>query len=129
MQPLAVQRELQVAGFDSRLWRTFRRPVATVPKLNRPAAILSFRNRAFEVAVVERVIFNFDRQALVVRVERRTSRHRPRFEDAVELEPKIVVQSRGRVFLNYKAEALCGRDLGLAAGFSGFAEVALRAIS
>ena len=48
-----------------------RHPVAAVPQLHRAAAILAFRNGPFEVAVIERMVLDLDRQPLVVRIERR----------------------------------------------------------
>ena len=57
-----------------------------------------FGNGAFEIAVIERMVLDLDRQPLVVRIERGTARHRPGFEDAVEFQPEIVMQP-GRVVL------------------------------
>jgi hypothetical protein len=64
-------------------------PVAPIPELDRPSTVLAFRDRALEVAVVERMVLDLDRQALVVRVERWTPGDRPRLEDAVQLETEI----------------------------------------
>ena len=76
MQLLAVQGELQVALFEAALG-IVALPIAAVPELHRAAAILALRDRAFEVAVVERMILDLDREALVVRIERRSLGHRP----------------------------------------------------
>ena len=108
MQPLALQREFEVALRQRLLGAllSFRLPVAAVPQHDRAAAILAFRDRAFEIAVVERMIFHLDRKALVVRIERRAFGHRPGFEDAVELKPQVVVQPRGVMFLDDEAPAV-----------------------
>src|SRR5258708_7212915 len=68
MQPLAVQCEFQVSGFESLLRRfaVFGRPVSAVPDLNCPSAVLSFGDRALEIAILQGMIFNFDCQALFV---------------------------------------------------------------
>jgi hypothetical protein len=130
MQVLAVELEFQVAGLERSLRRlvAFGHPVSAAPKLNRPAAVLPLGNRALEVAVLERVIFHFDGETLFARIERRAARHRPRFENAVQLKAEVVVQPRGRVLLYYEAPALRGRDCGIAAWLSGFCEIAFGAV-
>src|SRR5262245_39952892 len=70
---LAREREFQLALAQS-LFRTnpvFWRPQPPVPYHDGAAAILSLRNRAFKVPVVERMILNFDRQPPIARGERR----------------------------------------------------------
>ena len=101
------QRELEIA-LGQRLLRrlvAFRLPVAAIPQHDRAAAILAFGNGPFEIAIVERMIFHLDGEALVMRVERRAAGHGPGFEDAVEFKPKIVVQSRGVMLLNDETKA------------------------
>src|SRR5260221_12572477 len=54
-------------------------------------------------------------------------RNRPRFERSAKLQSKIVVKSRGSVFLDYKAAARAAPgELGF--GLSGFFEVPLSGI-
>ena len=103
-------------------------PVAAVPELHRAAAILALGNGALEVAVVERMILGLHRQPLDLGIERRPLGHRPRQEDAVELEPEIVVQARGIVPLDDEAQFLGGGHGRLARRLVGLAEVALGAI-
>ncbi len=70
MQPAAIQREFQIAG-RQRLFGgfpVFGFPKASIPELNRAAPILAFGDRALEIAVIERVVFNLDRQSFIVRV-------------------------------------------------------------
>jgi hypothetical protein len=75
---------------------------------------LPFRNGAFEIAVVERVVFHLHRQPLVVRIERGPFCHGPGLEDAVEFQPEVIMQTAGIMFLNDKAPSLRRRYLGLA---------------
>ena len=76
-----------------------------------PPPYSPFGNGAFEIAVIERMVFDLDREPLVTRIERRTFGDRPGFEDAVELEPQIVMQPRRVVLLDHKAKMLGGREL------------------
>src|SRR3546814_13341925 len=89
----------------------------------RASAISASGNGAFEPAVIQRVVFGPDGKALVVRIEARTSRHRPAFENAVQLEPQIVMQPGCVMLLDDKAVAACRP--GRAGGFGRFREIAL----
>lgn len=85
VQALAFEGELEVA-LGKRLFRallSLRLPIAAIPQHDRAAAILAFRNRAFEVAIIERMILDLDGQALVVRIERWTFGDSPALEHAV----------------------------------------------
>ena len=109
LQPLAFQSEFQVAALQPLMRIALGNPVAAVPQLHRAAAILALGNGAFEIAIVERVVLDLDRKALVVRIERGPARHRPGLEDAVELEPEIVVQAPRVVPLDDEAQRRGGR--------------------
>src|SRR5690606_23244377 len=124
LQALSVEGELELALFELFLRRAVaeRFPIAPIPKLYRAAAILSFGDRAFEVAVVERMILDLDREALVLRIERWAPRHGPRLEDAVELEPQVEVQARRGVLLNHIAQAPRRFDRQRAARLGGLRE-------
>src|ERR1700760_1362808 len=122
-----MQVEFQVALGKAAL-RIVRIPGAAVPQLNRAATILVFRNGAFEIAIVERMVLDFDREPLVMRVKRWSSRDGPGLEDAVELEAEIVVQPRRGVFLDHEAALLGGRDLDVTRRLRGFLEVTLLAV-
>src|ERR1700676_265845 len=101
VQSLPVQRELQFAACE----RVFGRlaadglPIDAIPQLHGAAAVFALGYRAFKVAVVERVVLDLDGEALVVRIERRAARHRPRREDAAELKAQIVMQPARGMFL------------------------------
>ena len=106
LQLVSVQRELEIAflqrGIDV---GDFRRPRAAVPE-HHDAGAVALRNDAFELAVVQRMILDVHRQPLRLRVERRPFRHRPRQQHAVVLEPEVVVQVAGQVFLHAEERAL-----------------------
>src|SRR3954463_5481998 len=86
-QPLAVHDELEMAFGDLLLRRAVadRLPSAAIPQQHRGAAVLALGDGPLEVAVVEGMILDLDREALVVRVARRSLGHRPRLENTVEL--------------------------------------------
>ena len=100
-----MQGEFQVALLEAALG-IVGLPGAAIPELHGAAAILAVGNSAFEIAVIERVILDLDRQPLVVRIDRGTARHRPGLEDAVELEPEIVMQPRRVVLLDHESPLL-----------------------
>ena len=80
-----------------------RLPGAAVPQHDGAAAILALRDVPFEAAVFERVVLDVDGETLFRRIEARPPRHRPALQNAVELEPEIVVQPRRGVLLNDEA--------------------------
>ncbi len=127
VQALAVERELEVAALKCRLRRlsSFRFPVAAVPELHRAAAVFSLGDRAFEVAVIERMVLDLHREPPLARVERWPFRDRPRLEHAVEFEAEIVVQSRGVVLLDDEASSFGPGYCGSATRFRRFFEIAL----
>ncbi len=105
-----------------------RRPETAIPNHHGAAAVLTFGNGAFEVAVVERMIFDFNGEALDLRIDGRTLGDGPGFEYAIEFETKIVMQSRCVVLLDYEAQMLRRPDESGPTRFGGFREVALGAI-
>jgi hypothetical protein len=105
MQSSAFESELKIA-LCQRLLRTplsLRLPIATVPEHDRAAAVLPLRTRPFEVAIIKRVILDLDGEAFVMWIERWTSGHSPGFEDAIQLQPQIVVQAPSIVLLDDEA--------------------------
>src|SRR5262249_20145085 len=79
----------------------------------------------FEIAVLQRMVFDLDRQTLVRWIERGPFGHRPGLEDAAVLEPQIIVQTARRVLLDDKAGVFGPADLGPAAGLRRLCEIAL----
>ena len=124
VQLVAMQREFQVALLEAALG-IIGFPDAAIPQHDGAAAILVVRDGAFEIAVVQRVILDLDRQPLVVRIERGSSRHRPGFEDAVELQPQIVMQPGRVMLLDHEPPLFGRRDLDVAGGLRRLAEIAL----
>jgi hypothetical protein len=55
-----------------------------------PAA-LTLWNCPLEVAVIQRMILDINRQPLVMRIEGRALGHGPRLEDTVQLKPQIIM--------------------------------------
>src|SRR5262245_18193174 len=108
LELLARQSEFQLALAESlfRINPVFWRPQPPVPYHDGAADILSLRDRAFKVPVVERMILNFNRQPPIARGERRPLRHGPGLEDAIGLQPQIIVEPGGSVLLNHKARIL-----------------------
>ena len=129
-QLLASEHEFQLAVAELLLGALVadRCPEPTIPKHHRTATVLSLRNRAFEVAVVERMVLHLHGQTLIVRINRWTPRDRPRFEHAIEFKPEIVVQACCRMFLDDEAQLLRRPDRRRSAGLGCFREVALGAI-
>jgi hypothetical protein len=136
LQPLAVEDDLQVALLQAlvRVGPGFRLPIAAVPEHHRAAAVLALGDGAFEIAVVERVVLDLDRQPAVVRVHGQAPGHRPGLEGPVELQTEVEVQAGGVVLLDDEAQAPGGLNLLLAAGFAptwfwGLGEVAHRLVA
>ena len=75
-----------------------------IPDLDRAGAVLPGRNLAFEVGVRERVILDVDGEVSLRRGHGHSLRHRPAREDAVALEPEVVVQPPRSVALDDEAE-------------------------
>ena len=77
------------------------------------------------------MILGLHRQALVLRIDRRPLRHRPRQQHAVPFEPEVVVQVRGEMFLDAEEELVAllpFRRRRVAARFRRLREVALLAV-
>ena len=102
---LTLKGEIQLAFCIAAL-RILAIPIAAVPNHDGASAVLALRNGAFEVAVIQRMVLDLDREPLVMRIEGRALGDGPGLEDAVQFEPQVVVQMRCRMLLNHEAEAL-----------------------
>ena len=78
---------------------------ARVPHDDVPGPVVPVGDDALEGGVVQRVVLHQPREALLLRVHRRPLGHRPRLQDAVHLQPKVVVQPSCRVLLHHEAQA------------------------
>ena len=85
-----------------------------VPDLHGPGAVLTLRDVALEVDVLDRVILGVDRLPVVLRVLRDAVRDRPGGEHAVALQPQVPVQAPRVVLLDHEARRR--RAVGLASG-------------
>src|ERR1700744_6522034 len=75
-------------------------PSALVPDHDGAAAVLAFRNDAFEAAVLHGVVFDRDEEAAVGGDVTGTFGDGPGFEHAVPAEAEVVVEVRGGVLLD-----------------------------
>ncbi len=104
-------------------------PGAAIPQQHRSSAVLPLRNDALELAVLERMILDVHRQALVGRIQAGALRDRPALQDAFELEPEVVVQTRRRMLLDQVRALLIARGRRhLAGGLRCLLEVTLTSI-
>ena len=102
MKFLTLQGKVQLA-FPICALRILAIPMAAIPDHHGAAAVLALWDRAFEVAVIQRMVFDLDREPLVVGIEGRALGDGPGFEDAVEFEPQVVMQVRCRMLLNRRS--------------------------
>ena len=75
-----------------------------VPHHDGSSAVIAGGDRPFETSVIERVIFHFNGQAPLATTERKSFRDGPGLEDALHLQAKVIMQVRGRMLLDDKAE-------------------------
>ena len=128
-QLVALQVEKQFPRFESLVRVLERLPHAAVPYDHGAGAVVALRDDSLEVAVLERVIFDFDRQAFVGGIGRGALGNRPRSEDAVHFETQIPVQPRGVVHVHDQQATLLRTRLGdQAPGLGSLIERALGAI-
>src|SRR5262249_51799580 len=102
-------------------------PGAVVPEEHRPATVLPLRDHSLEGPVFDRMVLGADRETLLGRVETGTFGHRPAEKHPVELETKVVVQTRRGMLLAAERFALpAGR--GRSAGLRRHREVAFATV-
>ena len=117
------QHEFEIAFGQHFFGVAIRLPEAAIPQHHRAAAILAFGNGPFKIAVIERMVFHLHRQPLVGGIERGPPCHRPGTEGAVQLQPEIIMQPRGGMFLDHKAQRRGLFHPFGAAGFGGLGEI------
>src|SRR4029450_229914 len=103
----AEQLELQLAALDL-LGRGLGLPrleAAGVPYDRRPRAVVALADDPLEAAVLERVVFDVHREALLVGAHRGPLGHGPALQHAVDLEPQVVVELPRRVLVHDEASA------------------------
>src|ERR1700704_3817814 len=97
---LAVEREGQMTLLEALMRIAVRLPDPPIPDHDRAAAVFALRDRALEFVVLDRVILDLDREALLARNKARAAGDGPALHDAVELEPKVVMQPARGMLLN-----------------------------
>src|SRR2546429_542467 len=125
LQLVAEQLELELAARDllaGRLWFQKLEP-AGVPHDRRPGPIAALGNDAFEVGVLDGMVFDVHGQTLLVRAHRGPLGHGPALQHAVDLQPQIVVEPARRVLVDHEPAA-AGRA-GPAEGLGGRGRFAL----
>ena len=133
LELLAVEAELELAVLDALApveRRRLRLPRPPVPDDDVAGAVLLGRDDAFEIEVFDRVVLDVDGHAPGLRVERRALRDGPADEDAVDLEPEVVVEPGRSVALDDEPPALAaGRRLGDRGRLRGLPKSRLRRYS
>ena len=106
--------------------RRLRDPGAPVPDDDVAGAVLLGGDDAFEVEVLDRMVLDVDGHPADGRVEGRALRDGPRHEDAIDLEPEVVVQPGGAVALDHEPPGRAGDDG--RCRFRGLGEVTFAAV-
>ena len=100
-----MQREDELAFRDAVVDVADRLPASLVPHDHAAGAVVALGDLALETAVVERMVLDLHRHALLRRVEARPLGHGPREQHAVPLQPEVVVQPRRPVLLDHEGES------------------------
>ena len=87
-----------------------RHPFAAIPDDHSSGAVVSRWNYPLEIPVLERMVFDFHCQPLVVHVVRRTLGYRPRSQNAVHLQPQIEMEIAGSVLVHDEKISRGARD-------------------
>lgn len=92
VQPLAGQDKLDltVPEFVVRVDKSF--PGTAIPGFHRPGAVMSVRDRALEVSIVQRMILDMDGNSLVRGIHGGAFAHRPAPQHVIVLQAEIPVQ-------------------------------------
>ncbi len=78
----------------ARAWIAHRLPAPAVPHHHRPRAVVPVGDHPLEIGVFDRVVLGLHRQPLLGGVGRGAARDRPRFQNAVPLQPQIIMKPR-----------------------------------
>jgi hypothetical protein len=73
---------------------------ARYPRRYFSCAILAWRNRALEIAILIGMVFGQDREPTIAEVERRSFRHRPTLENAAQSEAEVIVKMGSPMLLH-----------------------------
>ena len=105
-EPLAIQRENELALFQPFMRVAIGHPGAVIPHDHRAPAILPFGDGAFPGEVIERMVLSLDGEALDPGHHADAFGDGPALEHAVELEPQIEMKAPRIMALNGEAPGL-----------------------
>ncbi len=125
--PVHVGMQLAVADRPARVGGADRLPRPGVPHDDVAAAVLTGRDHALEVEVLDGVVLHVHRQAAHLRVEGRALGHGPAHQHAVDLEPEVVVEAARPVPLHDEPRSVAIGDP-LAGRLRGAGEVPLASV-
>ena len=81
----------------------FHRPIpAAIPHDDRACAVVVRGNHSLEIGILYGVVLHMNREALLLRPDRRALRDRPALQHPIDLEPQIVMGMPGRVLLDHE---------------------------
>jgi hypothetical protein len=101
---VAAELELEVALAQPGVRVADRLPAPAVPDDDAAGSVLALRNRTLEFGVLERMVLRLDRHPLVGGTQARSLGDRPALEDAVQLEPEVIVETARGVLLDHVAQ-------------------------
>ncbi len=116
-----VELEIELAELEPPLGGRLQVANATdVPDDHRACAVVALRNDLLELQVFERVVFGQHGELLVARLQARTARHGEALQGAADLQPHVVMRTRGVVQVNHEAPAASLTRTWLVFGAEGF---------
>lgn len=114
----SIQLEIEMS-FHQPFFRVFEgSPDSAIPESHRATTILSLRDRAFEITVVQRMIFDLNCETFLTRDKAWSFCHCPAFQNTIQFKTKIVMQSSRIVLLNDKVVSFPQYPLPIAPVFS-----------
>ena len=99
-----------------------------VPDHHRAGAVIAFRNGSFKIRIVQRMVFHLHSKAAVSTLHGQAFRHCPGLEHAFHLQPEIIMQPRGVVFLDDETLLRSRARTHFTLGFSCPLEIAFRLV-
>ncbi len=126
LEALAEEGKVELSLFQRLVRVAVRHPSASVPNDHRAAAVLTLGNDSFPLKILHRMIFGLHGETFLAGHEAWPAGYGPAFENAVELESQIEVQTPRVVFLNDKL--IAARAAAFGRGFGGLAKIALLTI-
>src|SRR3954451_14161440 len=90
----------------ARILARFRDPAALVPQHHRAAPIFALWDRAFEPAIVERMVLGAHGKPILAGIETRPLGYPPPLDSPIKLDAEVPVQAPSVVLLLHEAIAL-----------------------